>query len=385
MEAKTEDNRYMQMALRLAAHGFGAVEPNPMAGCVIVKSNQIIGKGFHRKFGGSHAEINAIEDCKNLGTNPAGATMYVTLEPCCHHGKTAPCVEAIIKAKPTRVVVAAVDPSEHAQGKGISQLRSAGIGVEIGLCEREARLLNAGFFKFAKTKRPWVILKWALSIDGRLAWSDASVNSDRWISGELSRKDAHKLRRSVQGILVGINTVIADNPLLTPRPPKGKKPARIVLDANLQIPLSCKLLRTAKRLPVVIVTDKAAAEANPTKVRRIEKKGAELVYVPTSDGKCDLEAVVIELGRRGVAQLLVEGGAKVITSFLKGGVADAVKVYIAPKILGQAGAASITESMAQLVDAASLHYVTVSQFEGDVCISGLLKEMENQKTQGIDL
>jgi len=173
--------------------------------------------------------------------------------------------------------------------------------------------------------------------------------------------------------------------LLTPRPPKGKKPVRIVLDANLQIPLSCKLLRTAKRLPIVIVTDKAAAEANPTKVRRIEKKGAELVYVPTSDGKCDLEAVVIELGRRGVAQLIVEGGAEVITSFLKGGVADAVKVYIAPKILGQAGAVSITESMAQLVDAASLHYVTVSQFEGDVCISGLLKEMENQKTQGIGL
>ena len=376
MEAKTEDNRYMQMALRLAAHGFGAVEPNPMVGCVIVKSNQIIGKGFHRKFGGSHAEINAIEDCKNIGAKPAGATMYVTLEPCCHHGKTAPCVESIIETKPARVVVATVDPSEHAQGKGISQLRSAGIGVEIGLCGREARLLNAGFFKFAKTKRPWVILKWAQSIDGRLAWSDASVNSDRWISGELSRKDAHKLRRSVQGILVGINTVIADNPLLTPRPPKGKKPVRIVLDANLQIPLSCKLLRTAKRLPVVIVTDKAAAEANPTKVRRIEKKGAELVYVPTSQGKCDLEAVVIELGKQVVAQLLVEGGVEVITSFLKGGFADAVKVYIAPKILGQAGAASIIESMAQLVDAASLHYVTVSQFEGDICISGLLKEME---------
>jgi diaminohydroxyphosphoribosylaminopyrimidine deaminase/5-amino-6-(5-phosphoribosylamino)uracil reductase len=376
MKVSSEDTKYMRMALRLAARGFGAVEPNPMVGCIIVKSNQVIGKGFHRKFGEPHAEISAIEDCQNIGAKPAGATMYVTLEPCCHQGKTGPCTEAIIEAKLARVVVAAGDPSEHAQGRSISQIQNAGIRVEVGLCGQEARLLNAGFFKFAKTKRPWVILKWAQSIDGKLTWRNRKTDEAKWISNELSRKDAHKLRRSVQGILVGINTVKADNPSLIPRPPKGRKPVRIVLDVNLQIPLTCKLLRAAKRFPVIIVTDRASAEVNPTKAKRIEKKGAELVYVPTSQGKCDLETVISELGRRGVAQLLIEGGAEVITSFLKGGFADAVKVYIAPKILGQAGAAGITESMAQLAGAASLHYVTVSQFEGDVCISGLLKELE---------
>jgi len=377
MKANTQDKRYMQMALKLAARGFGAVEPNPMVGCVIVKSNQIIGKGFHKKFGGPHAEINAIEDCKTIGAKPAGATMYVTLEPCCHHGKTPPCTEAIIQAAPAKVVVAAVDPSDHAQGNGISQMRNAGIRVEVGLCEQEAKLLNAGFLKFARTKRPWVILKWAQSIDGRLAWADDSITGDKWISNELSRKDVHRLRRSVQGILVGINTIRADDPLLTPRPPKGKKPVRVVLDANLQIPLTCRLLRTTRSFPVIIVTDKASAQANITKVKRIEKKGAEIVYVPTVEGRCDLEVVVTELGARGIAQLLVEGGAGVITSFLAGRFADAVKVYIAPKILGRAGTVSIADSLAQLINPALLRHVTTDQFDGDVCITGLLKELEN--------
>lgn len=377
MQANTQDKKYMQMALKLAARGFSAVEPNPMVGCVIVKSNQIIGKGFHKKFGGPHAEINAIADCKTIGAKPAGATMYVTLEPCCHHGKTPPCTEAIIQAAPAKVVVTAVDPSDHAQGNGISQMQNAGIRVEVGLCEQEAKLLNAGFLKFAKTKRPWVILKWAQSIDGRLAWADDSITGDKWISNELSRKDVHRLRRSVQGILVGINTIRADDPLLTPRPPKGKKPVRIVLDADLQIPLTCRLLRTTRSFGVIIVTDEVSAQTNSAKVARIEKKGAEIVYVPTVEGKCDLEAVLTELGARGIAQLLVEGGAGVITSFLAGRFADAVKVYIAPKILGRAGRVSIADSLAQLINPALLRHVTTDQFDGDVCISGLLKELEN--------
>jgi len=275
------------------------------------------------------------------------------------------------------VVVAAVDPSEHAGGKSISQMQNAGIRVEVGLCEQEAKLLNAGFLKFAKTKRPWVILKWAQSIDGRLAWADDSITGDKWISNELGRKDVHRLRRSVQGILVGINTIRADDPLLTPRPPKGKKPVRVVLDANLQIPLTSKLLRTTRSFPVIIVTDEASAQANITKVKRIEKKGAEIVYVPTVEGRCDLEAVVTELGARGIAQLLVEGGAGVITSFLAGRFADAVKVYIAPKILGRAGTVSIADSLTKLINPALLRHVTTDQFDGDVCITGLLKELEN--------
>ncbi|MHC5060416.1 MAG: bifunctional diaminohydroxyphosphoribosylaminopyrimidine deaminase/5-amino-6-(5-phosphoribosylamino)uracil reductase RibD [Planctomycetota bacterium] len=377
MHTAKEDERYMQMALKLAARGFGIVEPNPMVGCVIVKSNQIIGKGFHKKFGGPHAEINAIEDCKNIGTKPAGATMYVTLEPCCHQGKTPPCTEAIIQAAPARVVIAAADPSEHVAGNGIIQMQNAGIQVDVGVCGCRAKLLNAGFLEYARTKRPWVILKWAQSIDGKLAPAGEGDNDGKWISNELSRKDVHKLRRSVQGILVGINTVLADNPMLTPRPPKGKRPARIVLDANLRIPLTCKLLRTAGSFEVIIVTDEASAQANTSKVKSIEKKGASLICVPTFEGKCDLEAVLAELGKRGIAQLLVEGGAEVITSFLQGRFADAVKVYIAPKILGGSGTVGITDSMAQLANATHLHHVQVEEFEGDVSITGLLEELEN--------
>jgi len=377
MHSEKEDKRYMQMALNLAARGFGAVEPNPMVGCVIVKSNQIIGKGFHKKFGAPHAEINAIEDCKTLGAKPAGATMYVTLEPCCHHGKTPPCTDAIIQARPARVVVAAVDPSDHANGKGISQMKNAGIRVDVGLCGLQARLLNAGFLKFAGTKRPWVILKWAQSLDGKIAPATDTDKSDKWISNELSRKDVHKLRRSVQAVLVGINTVRADDPMLTPRPPKGKKPVRVVLDANLQIPLTSRLLRTTTSFGVIIVTDEASAQANITKVRRIEKKGAEIVPVPTFEGKCDLKATLAALGDRGIAQLLVEGGAGVITSFLDAGLADAVRVYIAPKILGRAATVSIADALAQLINAVPLHHVSATEFDGDVCISGLLKKLKD--------
>ncbi|MHC4361063.1 MAG: bifunctional diaminohydroxyphosphoribosylaminopyrimidine deaminase/5-amino-6-(5-phosphoribosylamino)uracil reductase RibD, partial [Planctomycetota bacterium] len=188
----SSNENYMQTALRLARRGIGSVEPNPAVGCIIVKGNQIIGKGWHKAFGGPHAEINALEDCKMLGISPAGATMYVTLEPCCHHGKTPPCTQAIIDAKIKRVYVATVDPSEHAGCKGIEELRSAGIHVETGLCQTEARMLNAPFIKFAKTGRPWVILKWAQTIDGKVAWADG--NEQRWISSQASRKDVQKLR-----------------------------------------------------------------------------------------------------------------------------------------------------------------------------------------------
>jgi diaminohydroxyphosphoribosylaminopyrimidine deaminase/5-amino-6-(5-phosphoribosylamino)uracil reductase len=256
-------------------------------------------------------------------------------------------------------------------------MQNAGIRVDVGICGRQARLLNAGFLKFAGTKRPWVILKWAQSLDGKLAPATDGAKGDKWISNELSRKDVHRLRRSVQGILVGINTVRADDPMLTPRPPKGKKPVRIVLDANLQIPLTSRLLRTTKSFGVIVITGDESARTNSTKAARIEKKGAELVYVPTFEGRCDLEATLAELGARGITQLLVEGGAGVITSFLKAGLADTVKIYIAPKILGQAGTVSIADSLAQLINAVPLHHVGIAEFDGDICITGMLNELED--------
>lgn len=372
-----EDTKYMQVALKLAQKGIGSVEPNPAVGCVIVKQNQVIGKSFHKKFGGPHAEINALEDCKNLAVSPQNSTIYITLEPCCHHGKTGPCTEAIIKAKPARVVVAMLDPFEHANGQGIEKLRQAGIEVVTGICEDQAKLLNAPFIKFAQTGKTWVILKWAQSIDGKLAYVQSghgtrdTGHESRWISSEKSRKDVHKLRQRVEAILVGIGTVLADDPLLTARPARGKKLTRIVLDSNLRIPLDCQLLKTAKRQPVLIVTSEQAVASNPQKKQRIEKKGAEILTFPEVHGKINLNFLLDELSKRKIAQLLVEGGPTVISSFLKEKLADEICIYIAPKILASQGNMNISEPMAQLTQAIDLHHVDIKNFDGDTRIRSL--------------
>jgi diaminohydroxyphosphoribosylaminopyrimidine deaminase/5-amino-6-(5-phosphoribosylamino)uracil reductase len=372
----TQDEKYMEMALKLAVRGVGQVEPNPAVGCVIVKAHQVIGKGYHKKFGDKHAEVNAIEDCKNLGAKPKDATMYVTLEPCCHIGKTGPCSEAIIAAGLKKVFVAVIDPADHAAGKGIEQLREAKIEVEVGTRQKQAELINPWYFKFARTGRPWVVLKWAQSIDAKLAWQTDSEMPDKpeWISNDKSRKDAHKLRRASQGILVGVNTVIADNPELTARPAGNTEPFRVVLDSNLRIPTACKLLKTVKKSPVLVMTTNEAVDANREKAQKIENTGAQLVYVPKTENGCDLEAALRELGARGIQQLLIEGGPKVIASFLKQELADAVKVYIAPKILGRTGTADINESTRLLNVPAELFHVEVKDFDGDVCVSGFLAE-----------
>lgn len=367
------DEKFMLLTLKLAQRGIGRVEPNPAAGCVIVKDNQVIGKGWHKVFGGPHAEVNAIEDCKKHGFDPAGATIYVTLEPCCHYGKTGPCTDAIISAEPARVFVATIDPSAHAQGKGVEKLRAAGIEVRTGLCQQQGRLLNGPFMKFAETGRCWVILKWAQSIDGKVAWADGG--SQRWISNEPSRKDAHKLRRRVGAILVGINTVLADDPLLTPRPGMDKKPVRVVLDTNLKIPLDCRLLDTAPKTPVLVVTSEQAASKNPQSARQISQKGAELLTVPVKQGMCDLAFVLEQLSGRGISRLLVEGGPAVITSFLQANLADEVYIYIASKILGGKGDIEISQSMAKFTDGLDLHYVDIKKFGDDVRIKGLLNSL----------
>jgi diaminohydroxyphosphoribosylaminopyrimidine deaminase/5-amino-6-(5-phosphoribosylamino)uracil reductase len=368
-----KDKKYMKTALKLAQRGIGSVEPNPAVGAVLVKANQVVGKGWHRKFGGSHAEVNALEDCQTLGVNPQGATMYVTLEPCCHQAKTGPCTEAVIAAGVSKVFVAAIDPSEHANGKGVEQLRNAGIEVETGICETEARLLNAPFFKFAATGKTWIILKWAQSIDGKVAYADTSLDR-QWISGELSRKDVHKLRRCVQAILVGINTVIVDDPLLTARPSKGQKATRIVLDNNLRIPLGCQLLATAKKVPVLILTSRQALQANPQIVEKIKKKGAEVLAYPEEQGSSNLCFLLDELAKRDVAQLLVEGGPTVMASFLKEQLTDQIIMYIAPKILGGSGSVGITESLGELAKAVALQYIDIERFGDDVRLTALSKK-----------
>ena len=367
------DDKYMLIALRLAKRGISMVEPNPLVGCVIVKNDKIVGRGWHKKFGGPHAEINALENCKSTGENPKAGTMYVTLEPCCHQGKTGPCTQTIIEAGIVRVVVAMADPSEHADGKGIEQLRNAGIDVKVGVFGEEAVVLNAPFIKFARTGKCWVILKWAQSIDGKMAWADSSAQ--RWISNDKSRKDAHKLRRRVGGILVGIETLLADDPLLTPRPSRGRKPTRIVLDSHLRIQLDCKLLATAKKTPVLIVACNEAIEAKPHVVERIVGKGAEVLAVPSEQGRCDLKFLLNELSGRGIQQLLVEGGAAVIGSFVKHNLADEICVYLVPKILGKEGKVNIAESMQDLSQVVGLHNIKVKRFGDDIRLTGLLTQV----------
>ena len=377
------DEKFMQKALKLAARGYGAVEPNPMVGCVIVRDGKIIGQGGHKKFGGPHAEINALANCKTRGSEPRGATMYVTLEPCCHQGKTGPCTDAIIAAGITKVFVAMIDPSPHTNGKGIEQLRSAGIEVQFGVLEEQAAALNAPFIKFTKTNKTWVIAKWAQSIDGKITWVD-ELGVRRWISNKLSRQDSHNLRRRVRAILVGIETVFADNPLLTPRPPRSRKPARIVLDSHLRIPLDCNLLATAKAAPVIIATTHGAVEAELDKAAQIKKLGAEVLACPTVQDRIDIRFLLDELSKRGIAQLLVEGGAKVIDSFLKLYLADEICIYIAPRILGSQGQVNITEPMDKLGKVISLKNANIIRFEDDIRLSGIIdieKSLEDIFTQ----
>jgi diaminohydroxyphosphoribosylaminopyrimidine deaminase/5-amino-6-(5-phosphoribosylamino)uracil reductase len=251
--------------------------------------------------------------------------------------------------------------------------------VQTGPCETEARLLNAPFVKYAATGKCWVTLKWAQSIDGKLARTETG-DGHRWISNELSRKDVHKLRRRAQAILVGINTILADDPLLTARPSKGKKATRIVLDNHLRIPPDCQLLRTVKKSPVIIVTRQDSIEANPRSAKQITKQGAELLIYPETLDRSNLVFLLDELSRRGVTHLLVEGGPAVLTSFIKENLADEVIVYIAPHILGAQGSAEITKPMTEVAESVGLFHVDIERFADDVRLSGLTQKALHEIT-----
>ena len=362
----------MQMALALAARGLGEVEPNPAVGCVIAKDSDIIGQGFHQRFGGPHAEIDALADCKTTGHDPAGATAYVTLEPCNHAGKTPPCSQALIDAGIAKVVIAAEDPTDLAGG-GIEQLKQAGIAVDIGLCRDEAEKLNAPFYKHARTGLPWVVVKWAQSIDGKLAWTNPPAEGN-WISNEQSRADVHRLRKRVQAILTGIDTVMADNPKLTVRiegQPIDRPPVRVVVDSKLRMPWDCHLI-TVPEAPTVVVTTAQTAQTEFAQVEKLISAGVEVLPVPMVGDHCDLGETLILLGARGIQQVLVEAGPTLITSFLQQHLVDEVRIYIAPLVLGPNGKADITTAMKTLNDALKLTTVKINTFGTDVCVTGFL-------------
>ncbi len=365
------DIEYMQLALELAGQGLGDVEPNPAVGCVIVKDSQIIGRGFHKQFGGPHAEVNALADCKTNGNDPAGATMYVTLEPCSHTGKTPPCSTAVIEAGIGKVIIAAEDPTDQAGG-GIEQLKAAGIDVEVGVCRDQAEALNAPFYKHARTGLPWVIVKWAQSIDGKLGWQNPPAGGN-WISNEQSRADVHRLRKKTQAILTGVDTVIADNPKLTVRI-EGKTidrpPLRVIVDSHLRTPWDCHLI-TVHDAPTVIVTTHQTAQTEFEKVEKFQEAGVNIVTVAEKNKHCDLKETLNQLGQAGVQQLLIEAGPTLITEFLKQKLADELKIYIAPLILGQNGNADLSAQM-NAAKHQTLKNIQIQNFVKDTCISGLL-------------
>lgn len=322
------DEQFMARALALAGRGRGAVEPNPMVGAVIVREGKVIGQGWHQRFGGPHAEIEAINAATAGGADLAGATMYITLEPCCHHGKTPPCTEAILAAGLTRVVAAMKDPDPQVAGKGIEALREAGVEVVVGVLEGQARRMLAAYVKLRTTGTPWVICKWAQSLDGRIA---THTGHSRWISGEAARQHAHVLRGQCDAVCVGVGTVGADDPLLTNRSGSGRQPARLVLDGELHIPLSCRLLRTIDVAPVIVA---ARADAPQAAAEAIAAAGAEVLPLPPGAGGVDLSALLAELGRRQWTHLLVEGGRAVLGQFIAAGLADELMVFVAPRLIG---------------------------------------------------
>jgi diaminohydroxyphosphoribosylaminopyrimidine deaminase/5-amino-6-(5-phosphoribosylamino)uracil reductase len=318
----SDDTQWMKRALELAERGRGHVEPNPLVGAVIVRDGQLVGEGWHERYGQGHAEINAL---KHAGTAAPGATLYVTLEPCCHHGKTPPCTDAIIAAGLRRVVAALKDPFPQVSGQGLSMLQAAGLDVGLGLLASEAYRQNAPYFKLLSHKRPYVHAKWAMTLDGKIA---TRTGDSKWISNEASRRRVHELRGRMDAIIIGIGTALADDPLLTARPPGPRTATRIVLDSQGRLPLSSQLVQTARQIPTMVVGQTSHPSLAP-----LTAAGCEILTLPGTT-RPDVLTLLDELGRRHMTNVLVEGGAEMLGSFFDADVVDEVHVFIAPRIAG---------------------------------------------------
>jgi diaminohydroxyphosphoribosylaminopyrimidine deaminase/5-amino-6-(5-phosphoribosylamino)uracil reductase len=323
------ESQWMQCALDLAERGRGHVEPNPLVGAVLVRDGRVVGAGWHRRYGEAHAEVNALAEA---GAAARGATLYVTLEPCCHHGKTPPCTDALLRAGVARVVAAMADPFPQVAGQGAERLRAAGVPVAFGLCEQEARRLNAPYFKLLRTGQPYVHAKWAMTLDGKIA---TRTGDSKWISNDTSRALVHRLRGRMDAVVVGIGTALADDPLLTARPPGPRTLTRVVLDSAARLPLTARLVGTARESPVLIATSTGAEEG---KVEALRGQGCEVLRLPVQGQRPGVAALLEELGRRRLTNVLVEGGAEVLGSFLDARAVDEVHVFIAPRLAGGAAA-----------------------------------------------
>ena len=324
-ETVSKESEYMRRAIALAKNGEGRTNPNPLVGAVLVKNNEIIGEGFHQKYGGLHAEREALKNCEENGNSAEGATLYVTLEPCCHFGKQPPCTQAIVEAGIRRVVVGSRDPNPLVHGKGNSFLREQGIEVTEDFLKDECDALNPIFFHYISTRTPYVALKYAMTADGKTA---SKTGKSKWITGEKSRLFVHQLRNRYSCILAGIGTVLSDNPLLTSRIPGGRNPVRIICDSKLRIPLDCNIVQTAKEIPTII----ACCQENEKK-SALEKSGCEVLCFPGKNG-VNLKKLTETLGERSLDSVLIEGGSEIHYSALEAGIVQHIYAFTAPKIFG---------------------------------------------------
>ncbi len=364
------DEQYMQQALDLAARGMGWTSPNPMVGAVLVRDGQVVGEGFHRRAGTPHAEIHALQAA---GPMARGATLYVNLEPCCHHGRTPPCTEAIIQAGVARVVAAMEDPNPLVAGRGLERLRTAGIQTECGVLADQARRLNEVFCKYISTGLPYVVMKAAMTLDGRIA---TRTGDSRWVTGPEARQHVHQLRHRYDAIMVGVGTVVADNPRLTTRLAgmNGKNPLRVIVDSTLRISLDAEVVLSASVVPTVVAC-LASASGQRDRIRgQLAARGVEVWEVPGEGPRVDLINLVHLMGKKGITSILVEGGAEVHGACLTAGIVDKVMIYIAPKIAGGREAPGPVggHGVQVMADAVGVKDLQVCRLGPDVLLTGYL-------------
>lgn len=355
-----EDKSYMKRALKLAKKGAGFVNPNPMVGAVIVKDGVVIGEGYHEKYGGLHAERNALKNCKE---SPKDATMYVTLEPCCHYGKTPPCTDAIIESGISKVVIGMLDVNPVVAGKGAKILADAGIKVEVGVMGKECKKLNKIFNKYMTTKRPYVIMKYAMTADGKIATANGE---SKWITGESARKNVHRLRNNLSAIMVGVNTVIADDPSLNCRLDEpSKDPIKIICDSSLRTPLNSVVVKTAKKSKTIIAT----SSEDKRLIEEYRKFGCTVIQIPRTKNGIDLNYLMNKLGGMGIDSILLEGGGTLNFSAISSKIVDEIHIHMAPKIFGGNGKSPIEGiGISDINSAFKLKPINCTWYDNDLVI-----------------
>lgn len=355
----------MERAIELAKRARGFTSPNPMVGAVIVKDGRVIGEGYHERCGELHAERNALA---SLTESAEGATIYVTLEPCCHYGKTPPCTEAIIEHKLAKVVIGSRDPNPLVSGKGAAILRKAGIEVVEDFMREECDAINPIFFHYITTKRPYVAMKYAMTMDGKIA---TRTGASKWITGEAARNHVQTLRHAYKGIMVGIGTVLADNPMLNCRMQGGIDPVRIVCDTHLRIPMDCQIVQTADTIETILAT----STNEKGKIEQLIKKGVQILQIPEKDGCIDLNLLMQTLGEKGIDSILLEGGGRLNDSFLREKLIQKAYVYLAPKIFGGEDAKTPVEGIGVSLPEQSANFKLqqIQQIEEDILLEYIAK------------